>query len=168
MPNYCENQLHIECNDDQWERIKKHMLSGKDHNGEWQEITFNVLIPMPDNIYRDNVGPEERAKYGKDNWYDWCRERWGTKWDAFDTRVEKECIQFTTAWCPPEPWYRELARRLLPFGVTAHADYYAEGGAPGSLGGYDLKDGELIETEADPEFAEIYEEMYDDEEEGEE
>jgi len=168
MPNYCENQLHFDCSKEDFEQKIVPLLSGKDHNGEWQEITFNVLIPMPAHIYRGDLGPEERKKYGKNNWFDWCNFNWGTKWDAFDTRVELECVSFTTAWEPPYPWYVALATALEPLGITAHVNYWKEGGWPGSLGGYDLQDGACFPTEADPEFAEIYTEMYDDEEEGEE
>ena len=163
MPNYSENQLHFDCSEEDFEQKIRPLLRGNDHHGEPQELTFNVLIPMPANIYRGDFGEKERAIYGKNNWYDWSWDHWGTKWDAFDARVEHECVQFTTAWNQPTEWYQALAAALEPLGITAHADYWNEGGFPGSLGGYDLRDGELIPTEADPEFAEIWE--YDEEEE---
>lgn len=168
MPNYCDNELHFDCSKEDFETLIKPLLSGENCMGELKELTFNTLIPMPDDVFRGPVGPEERAKYGRNNWYDWCCYHWGTKWDASDARLEHECVQFTTAWDQPTPWYEALAKALEPLGIKAHADYYKEGGFPGSLGGYDLEDGACFPTEADPEFAEIYEEMYEDDEEEEE
>jgi hypothetical protein len=163
MPNYCDNELHFDCSKEDFETLIKPLLSGENCMGELKELTFNTLIPMPDDVFRGPVGPEERAKYGRNNWYDWCCYHWGTKWDASDARVEYECVQFTTAWNSPRPWYEALARELDAHGIKAHADYCAEGGFPGSLGGYDLEDGACFPTEADPEFVEKY--TYDDEEE---
>jgi hypothetical protein len=54
------------------------------------------------------------AKYGYKNWYDWCVNNWGTKWNAggdndamqvdYDEDVNNQGIalfQFDTAWAPP-------------------------------------------------------------------
>lgn len=47
-------------------------------------------------------------KYGAKDWYDWCVEHWGTKWNACDTAIV-ECedgtvvVRFCTAWSQPEP-----------------------------------------------------------------
>ena len=48
------------------------------------------------------------AKYGVDNWYEWCCIYWGTKWDACHSenntpqRSPGQIIyDFDTAWCPP-------------------------------------------------------------------
>ena len=63
------------------------------------------------------------------NWYDWCRDNWGTKWSAgqcgmedFGTMLQ---ISFDTAWAPPEAWVRNTAKVFptLTFGV----DYQVEG-----------------------------------------
>lgn len=55
--------------------------------------------------------------YGYIDWYDWCCNNWGTKWNAFDIDVEEmdeeydEClVRFTTAWVPPEKWIIELSK----------------------------------------------------------
>lgn len=48
---------------------------------------------------------ENLQKYGAMNWYDWCYEHWGTKWNASETSVdwEKREIKFSTAWSEPVP-----------------------------------------------------------------
>ena len=71
--------------------------------GEEECIDFNKIVPMPDYIFRGNLGPEEHAKYGKNNWYDWSLYNWGTKWNAYYSSADKEnnVIEFDTAWsCP--------------------------------------------------------------------
>ncbi len=46
-------------------------------------------------------------KYGFDNWYDWCIENWGTKWNTYDGDVDVMddtiACTFQTAWGLPEP-----------------------------------------------------------------
>ena len=40
-------------------------------------------------------------KYGAKDWYDWCCDNWGTKWNACHTQIndlEKADIYFDTAW----------------------------------------------------------------------
>jgi len=46
---------------------------------------FESIIPMPDNIFRGNIGKEEKEHCKANNipnWYDWSVENWGTKWNA--------------------------------------------------------------------------------------
>ena len=51
-------------------------------------------------------------QYGHCDWYSWCCENWGTKWDACDVEVEEEedvvHIFFTTAWDYPQPIFDKL------------------------------------------------------------
>ena len=44
-------------------------------------------------------------KYGADNWYDWCYENWGCKWDIDDLSIDSQtddklCVSYETPWCP--------------------------------------------------------------------
>ena len=39
-------------------------------------------------------------KYGKDNWYDWAYENWGTKWGCYDNECDDGMYRFTSAWGP--------------------------------------------------------------------
>jgi hypothetical protein len=49
---------------------------------------------MPDHIYRGSLGRAEEKQYGKDNWYDWCSQHWGTKWDISDPIIDDESSEY--------------------------------------------------------------------------
>ena len=75
-------------------------------------VDFNTLIPMPDDIYRGALGFEEREKYGKNNWYDWSCDHWGTKWNAYDCEFHDNVVEFSTAWAAPDPIYCALGKKF--------------------------------------------------------
>lgn len=90
MPNWVINKVKFNCDHDKFMEIVKD-ISCEDCFGL---IDFNKVIPMPES---------EEA-----NWYHWCIENWGTKWNArlntslnFDD--DDTVILFVTAWSTPEP-----------------------------------------------------------------
>lgn len=54
MPNYCSNTLTIECPDHIFEQIKNLV------QGEHSVFDFDKIVPMPDHIFRGNLGDKER------------------------------------------------------------------------------------------------------------
>ena len=41
------------------------------------------------------------VKYSASNWYIWCNQNWGTKWNSYNLNIiNKDCITFQTAWAP--------------------------------------------------------------------
>lgn len=88
--------------------------------GDTECIDFEKLIPMPGNIFRGGLGPEEQKKYGKNNWYDWSITNWGTKWNAYWSTLDDEnnTITFDTAWSCPLPVLDELARLCYKHNVS--------------------------------------------------
>ena len=73
-------------------------------------IDFNKIIPMPNNIYRGDLGKRERELYGSNNWYDWSVANWGTKWNAqYSSLNNKNTLWFDTAWSCPIPVLDKLA-----------------------------------------------------------
>jgi hypothetical protein len=68
------------------------------------------------------LGREEEEKHGKNNWYHWSIDNWGTKWNSVDTRVEENgstlSYNFMTAWdCP-----REIVNALMRMRKTILKD----------------------------------------------
>lgn len=63
------------------------------------------------------------------DWYNWCVENWGTKWDACEPTTvcdEDDCLsfEFDTAWAPPRGFYAKLAE----VGIEFVAEFAIEGG----------------------------------------
>ena len=104
MPNHVANRIEA----------PKHILDAivpKDENG-FDTFDFNTLVPIPDHIYRGDIGAAEREKYGADNWYDWCSSpnNWNTKWNAYDvSRNSDTVLTFSTAWSHPFPIVEALS-----------------------------------------------------------
>jgi hypothetical protein len=104
---------------------------------------LNEFIPVPESlqIVAGSVGdPDEQKKleedtaknlevHGYGNWYDYCVNEWGTKWDVggdgMTCEIENGRIStsFDSAWAPPIAAYEKLTD--LGFSVRA---YYYEGG----------------------------------------
>lgn len=105
MPNHVTNKIEFYGEKENIKRVLDII------NGEDECIDFNKIIPMPENIYRGNLGEEERRLYGKNNWYDWSIVHWGTKWNAYSSSLDKEndAIYFDTAWSSPIPVLDALA-----------------------------------------------------------
>lgn len=52
-------------------------------------------------------------KYGAATWYDWARENWGSKWNAYQTeRLEDNTIEFNTAWSNVKPVIFALSEKF--------------------------------------------------------
>lgn len=52
------------------------------------------------------------VKHGCATWYEWCWEKWGTKWNAMSTYIADDNeIQFETAWNDPSPVIAALAAK---------------------------------------------------------
>lgn len=108
MPNWCDNSLSIKGPHDTLAKIHDLM------RGEENAFDFEKIIPMPDYIFRGNVGPKEQELYGENNWYDWSCENWGTKWNSEDAHCEwfsdSLVYDFETAWSPCDPVIEALAK----------------------------------------------------------
>lgn len=151
MPNYCSNTLTIECPDHIFEQIKNLV------QGEHSVFDFDKIVPMPDHIFRGNLGDKERELYGENNWYDWSYENWGTKWNAMDAVLTEDEYVFVTAWSPCSPVIATLAK-LFPDAIIHYE--YQESGA-GFCGVEEYENGMLV-YQLDGEYCEYYHEEDDD------
>ncbi len=99
-----------------------------------------------DEVLQDNLAnaltPEDAAKldelktkFGADNWYDWCCDNWGTKWDACHASYERMpyvadkdrvTISFDTAWAAPEQVIHALVRKYPNLNFVHSYSYEGE------------------------------------------
>jgi len=135
MPNWCNNSLEIYHTDPAMiERVRKGFNDGG---------LFSELIPCPQELTETvsgSMGEDKRAeheaqqaanveKYGYPNWYDFCVNEWGTKWDVgADGNPAQDIpgglmLGFESAWSPPIGAYEKLTE----MGFTIRAMYYEPG-----------------------------------------
>jgi len=104
------------------------------------------FIPVPESLrivagrVGDDTDPEQiklheqtmhnLSTYGYANWYDWCVNEWGTKWDvgadgqpAIDNDTNTLVLNFDSAWAPPIQAYEKLF--YMGFKILAY--YYEPG-----------------------------------------
>ena len=109
MPNYVSNGLSIKADAETLKRIREEVKS------EESAFDFDKIVPMPDYIFKGDLGPKEREQWGENNWYDWSLKNWGTKWNSDDVYVyeysEELDYDFQTAWSPCIPVIEALARK---------------------------------------------------------
>ena len=141
MPNNCFGTVTLYASDD---RIKEvfSAIHGKVGIKE-NPFDFNKIIPMPDNIYKGDIGREELELYGKNNWYDWSIKNWGTKWNSRDTYVSGNSICFWTAWSPCLPIIEAMSK-LFPDVII---DYWYEESGDGFCGREVYLSGKQLYTE---------------------
>lgn len=132
MPNWCSNTVTVSHTD----KTKLNKLAEAIRDGKF----LNSVIPVPqelkDAVADFNINEENVRKFGYSNWYDYCVDKWGTKWevDCYDIQdLDDNTITtyFDSAWSPPIGIYDELVNQ----GFTVEAYYYEPGCA--FVGKYD-------------------------------
>jgi hypothetical protein len=133
MPNWCDNSVTFTHEDPlQIQRLIAAYNEGK---------LLNEFMPVPAEL-RETTSPMSAddsdegsrliEKYGFANWYDWCVNTWGTKWDIDnngngETLAEgatEVTISFQTAWSFPGGFYQHMVDEL---GFSVRAFYYEPG-----------------------------------------
>lgn len=114
MPNHITNRIEFSGKQENIDKILALI------EGDNECIDFETIIPMPDYIFTGDLGPNERAKYGSNNWYDWRIANWGTKWNAYDANIDKinNVIEFDTAWSCPLGVFDKLAELCYEHNVS--------------------------------------------------
>ena len=123
MPNWVKTKLHIfNVTDEDFQKIVDTYTTENEYQG--RKLDFEKIIPMPENIYRGNIGPDEQAKYGENNWYDWCIKNWGTKWNSCYNYIDfaDHSFEFETAWTFAEPVVTQLSQQTGHSIIAKYAD----------------------------------------------
>jgi hypothetical protein len=134
MPNWCYNSLCVSGEkeilaDFVSKTLVPRNMSSEEEYDESHRFTFNILHPLPkaleggfsplpklegenDIQYKERMAENVRL-YGAEDWYDWNRYNWGTKWDASSTCIEELDdnnfdLKFNTAWSPPIYWFEKV------------------------------------------------------------
>ena len=96
---------------------------------------FNSLVPEPEELSKSRlkiVSIEElRKQFGHNNWYDWRRANWGTKWNSYQCSLDDSMIRegvlvycFMTAWSPPEGIYEKLLEYIAANNLEVEVSWY--------------------------------------------
>jgi len=135
MPNWCQNSLTISHDDP--------ALIARARQAIKDDRLLSEFIPVPqelvDTVSGGYADAEEQRKleeqiaknfetYGFKDWYEFCINQWGTKWDINGGEIAGESdtcltIYFETAWSPPIEAYRKLDE----LGFNIEAMYYESG-----------------------------------------
>lgn len=91
MPNHCMNKLGIIGPTKDVQDFIELVTNNDEATKEQDKYElFKNLIPMPKELegttssYGRGKNQELVDKYGYDNWYDWCLDKWGTKWGDYE------------------------------------------------------------------------------------
>jgi len=75
-------------------------------------------------------------------WYEWCVDNWGTKWNAYDQRIDDlGRLVFSTAWSTPVPVFEELSRQWPEVMIQVE---FADEDFGVNCGAYMLEAGEVM------------------------
>ena len=147
MPNWCHNRVYFGLGNNVENNNKFREYIGiprYSYEGDI-EFDFNKVLPLPkelENHTKEIVTQEEydkwephpehtwigrpitqkmsdefKEKFGTDNWYNWCINNWGTKWNANDVYInmnEPDGIEITfdTAWGPASGIYELIEEKI--------------------------------------------------------
>jgi len=138
MPNWCNNTLEITHEDPAMiERVRTAFKEGR---------LLDEFVPVPKELHivagrvGDDADPKQidleaqeksnRETFGYANWYDYCVNEWGTKWDigGDDYNEPQEIpngliMSFDSAWSPPVA----AMEKFQDLGFSVRLYYYEPG-----------------------------------------
>lgn len=125
---YLSNKLTIP-----FEKLDKHYLQYVTNmfDNNWARTLYEERLPDRkenfDELYElGKICCENIKKYGHIDWYGWCRDNWGTKWNASEVYIDNNVITFQTAWCVPDPIFEAFAYICDRYNVTFEGEYADE------------------------------------------
>ena len=135
MPNWCNNSLTLKHTDPAMIKRAFDALEKGAFLNEFVPIPESLHIVagrVGDGIEQEALEAQEKlneAQHGYKNWYDFCTNEWGTKWDVgvegSQTLVNENELTtyFDSAWSPPTGAYA----KLQDLGFEVEAYYYESG-----------------------------------------
>lgn len=92
------------------------------------KTVISELKTEDDVIALGKVYLENKEKYGYADWYGWCCDNWGTKWNACDAYIPEESettliYEFDTAWSEPVPVLKALSAKYPKITISTSANY---------------------------------------------
>ena len=173
MPNWCNNVVELAHKDPTMiERARDAFNRGE---------LLNEFVPVPADlkIVAGCVSDEAEQKkleedtarnvqkYGYGNWYDYCVNEWGTKWDVggegYEVEIQEDgriTLSFDSAWAPPVAAYE----KMLEQGFEIRAYYYEPGMCFAGVydDGFDdyIEFGDMTADEVADEIPEALDEMF--------
>lgn len=101
--------------DNYWDKLKEYNA-----NGNFQDVYQKAKRFIPDEEERKlNITSLEQLgdtyinnikEYGSTTWYDWCIEKWGTKWGVAEFSYNETTMIFDTAWATPKPIFEKISK----------------------------------------------------------
>jgi hypothetical protein len=142
MPNHCSNKLVIKGD---VVKFKKDCIRANTDKDSWDKLAFDfdAIVPCPESMHKvthsledlkkmvdekwkDTKYPamlqlakENMDKYGFGYWYDFCQEKWGNKWGAYDLEITVDkpnemVLCFNTAWSPANESFVTVMSEKFP------------------------------------------------------
>jgi len=96
-------------------------------------------------IEADKIGKAYKSnmeEHGYRTWYDWANDNWGTKWNAYSTRVEDDSIYFDTAWSGVPDLICKLSLKFPDLGFEYS---WADEDTGSNTGRMKIYNGEIVE-----------------------
>ena len=132
MPNWCANYLTFMGSQEEIDKLRDYVSRTEttEKGPVFYPFSFEAILPCPPELHQHNapqidtdLGKQFIEKYGASDWYQWQVNNWGTKWDSSNSYLdyhdeESAYWYFSTAWCPPEGIYQELASRFPNLSIS--------------------------------------------------
>ena len=148
MPNHVRTSLIFTGDAEEIKNLRKKVETEENY------FDFNAIVPEPKELLdrqpdtNDEKTKELVAKYGYDNWYDWRRHNWGTKWNQYGEDFYEEGwvadneVMIVTAWSCPGAVLIALSK-MFPNVTISYM--FADEDAGYNVGRGQIHDGEVEE-----------------------
>ena len=100
--------------------VEKHERTNEEELGHigYHYMDWKIFEKTGERVVRDFNKKEKQAmkSIGYEHWLPWCKDHWGTKWNASNTQIGLDddrmlFITFQTAWGPPKAFYYALLKK---------------------------------------------------------